>query len=379
VSERRSPADHAKPEIEAAAVGRLVEFGRALRIEGLSVDTRRMVEFCRCAGELPPGDLYWAGRATLVSRREEIKVYDRIFDAFFAGRLEIVEVPPLPELRLTVEQGQDSFDVDERPNASAGSHVPSRLELLRPKVFDPVSAQEEVQLGQLVEELRRDPPHRVARRRHPADRGETDLRRTFRHASRTGGEPLAVQRRSRALRPRRLVLAVDVSGSMATYSRAPLLFGHSALRAGLPWTAYCFGTRVTEVTGCLRARAPEVALAAVADEVADFDGGTRIADGLARMLGAGSMRPGARIRGALVIVVSDGLEIGDPAELGRRMEDLRRLAHRVIWLNPLKSTPGYAPIAGGMAAALPSVDYFASADSLEAFMALVPELRRLAA
>jgi uncharacterized protein len=364
-------------EVSRAAVTRLTTFGRALRLAGLPVDTTRMIEFCRCTAELPPGDLYWAGRATLIARHEEIAVYDRIFDAFFSGRLEIVDVPPLPTLRLREGGRDDASDAEGASSGSAGTRAPSRLELLRAKTFEPCAPEESATVQHLVAAFRRRPPLRVARRLRPAARGKTDLRRTFRGASRTAGEPLLIHRRSRSPRPRRVVLAVDVSGSMAPYSRAPLLFAHSALRAGLPWHAYCFGTRLTDVTSCLRSHSSDVTLAAVAAAVEDFDGGTRIAESLANLLGS-SARVAARIRGALVLVVSDGLELGDPAELGRRMRDVRRLAHRVVWINPLKATAGYAPTAGGMAAALPSVDCFVAGQDLRALAALVPDLRRLA-
>ena len=200
-------------------------------------------------------------------------------------------------------------------------------------------------------------PRRRTRRFGPARSGVPDLRRTLRRSFRTGGEPLERRFRARRQRRRRLVLVLDVSGSMADYSRALLVFAHAALRADRRWEAFCFGTRLTRVTRALAVTRPDEALDRAADEVVDWNGGTRIGDCLKELLDEYGHR--GLVRGAVVVLCSDGLEIGDPELLAEQMARLSRLAYRVIWLNPLKGDAAYEPLARGMHAALPFVDVFA--------------------
>jgi uncharacterized protein len=182
--------------------------------------------------------------------------------------------------------------------------------------------------------------------------------------------------RARRPRPRRLVLLLDVSGSMAGYSRALLQFAHSAARAqAIPTEVFCFGTRLTRVTVALRDRRPDDALARAAATVVDWEGGTRIGDAIRAFVRDWGRRGMAR--GAVVVICSDGLERGDPGALAAEMEKLSRLAHRVVWVNPLKGDPRYQPLARGMAAALPFVDVFVSGHdlaSLEVLSDLLPDL-----
>jgi uncharacterized protein with von Willebrand factor type A (vWA) domain len=325
----------------------LVGFARALRDEGLAVGTGRALEFCRAAA-LVPGELYWAGRATLVARREEIPVYDRVFRRWFG------EEPP-PRQRHAVQVQA----VDERGAARA-----SRAEALREKSFAQLTEQELREVAALAAELGLVVPERRTRRRRPARTGRPDVRRTLRHALRSGGEPVERAWRTRRRRPRRLVLLLDVSRSMTAYSRGLVVVAHAALRRDRRWEAFCFGTRLTRVTRALATSDPHAALERAAAEVVDWDGGTRIGDSLKTFLdrwGHGGMA-----RGAVVVLCSDGLEVGDPAVLAEQMARLSRLAHRVVWLNPLKENDRYEPLARGMAAALPHVDRFESGHSLAA-------------
>jgi uncharacterized protein len=162
---------------------------------------------------------------------------------------------------------------------------------------------------------------------------------------------------------------------MADYSRALLGFAHAALRADRRWEAFCFGTRLTRVTAALSKTRPDEALAQAAETVVDWDGGTRIGASLKAFLdGYGHA---GLARGAVVVVCSDGLDVGDPALLGEQMARLARLAHSVVWLNPLKEDPAYEPLARGMRAALPHVDVFASGHDLASLEAFAEELRRL--
>lgn len=330
-------------------VASLTAFGRAQRAEGLPVGTGRIASFCRAAALLSPEDLYWAGRSTLVARREQIPVYDRVFCAFF-GAAAATDVPP-PRGRVRVS-GEEAVEVA----------LASPIELLRRKSFARCSAEELEQLGALMQRLRLAVPTRRSRRLLPARAGLPDLRRTLRRSFRSGGEPLERRFRARRPRRRRLVLVLDVSGSMADYSRALLVFTHAALRADPRWEAFCFGTRLTRVTKALAVSRPDEALRRAAAEVVDWNGGTRIGECLKLLLDEYGHR--GLVRGAVVVLCSDGLEVGEPELLAEQMARLGRLAHRVIWLNPLKGDPAYEPLARGMQAALPYVDVFAAGHNL---------------
>ncbi len=340
-------------------VGVLTAFGRALREEGVPVGTGRIASFCRAAALLSPGDLYWAGRATLLGRREQIPVYDRVFSAFFGG--EEASVAPRPRRSPVVIEEELA--------------LASPIELLRHKSFARCSREELEQLALLLAQLRLTVPLRRTRRLAPARSGIPDLRRTLRRSFRTGGEPLERRFRARRRRRRRLVLVLDVSGSMADYSRALLVFAHAALRADRRWEAFCFGTRLTRVTRALDVSRPDEALDRAAEEVVDWNGGTRIGDCLKQLLDEYGHR--GLVRGAVVVLCSDGLEIGDPALLAEQMARLSRLAYRVIWLNPLKGDEAYEPLARGMQASLPYVDVFQAGHNLASLEELGLELASL--
>jgi uncharacterized protein with von Willebrand factor type A (vWA) domain len=212
-------------------------------------------------------------------------------------------------------------------------------------------------------------PLRASRRYRSAPNGDRfDLRGTLRRSMRTEGEPLRRAWKERRTRRRPLVLLLDVSGSMAAYSRHLVEFGHAAALAGRRVEVFCFGTRLTRITRALRSRQPGEALAGVAEAVNDWEGGTRIGESLAQLLDEWSTR--SALRGSVVVLCSDGLERGDPEILRRQMARLARLAWRVIWVNPLKGSPRYEPLARGMAASLPHVDVFLPGHNLESLEAL---------
>jgi uncharacterized protein len=330
----------------AEPVVRLVDFARALRGEGLAVGPGRVLDFCRAAAALPAGDLYWAGRLTLVSRPEEIPIYDRVFHGV------VREEPPPSPVQVVEEEVA----------------LASPQELLRTKSFADLSRAELAELAELMQELRVKVPSRRTRRREPARRGSPDLRRTLRRSFRTAGEPVERAWRERRRRRRRLVLLLDVSGSMADYSRALVLFARAALQADARWEAFCFGTRLTRVTKTLGAADPKEALRRAADEVVDWNGGTRIGAAL-RALSRTNVA-----RGSVVVICSDGLDVGEPELLRDEMARLARLAHRIVWLNPLKEDPAYEPLARGMRAALPHVDDFASGHNLASLEAVAEKL-----
>ena len=330
----------------ADEVVRLVRFARALRGEGLAVGPGRVVEFCRAAAALPPEDLYWAGRLTLVSHPEEIPIYDRVF------RGVVEEEPPAAPVEVVEEEVA----------------LASPQELLRTKSFADLTKAELAELAELMKRLQLNVPSRRTRRREPAPRGSPDLRRTLRLSFRTGGEPVERAWRTRRRRRRRLVLLLDVSGSMADYSRALVLFARAALQADARWEAFCFGTRLTRVTRALSTADAKQALRRAAEEVVDWNGGTRIGDAV-RALTRTNV-----VRGAVVVICSDGLDVGEPEVLRAEMARLSRLAHRILWLNPLKEDPAYEPLARGMRAALPHVDVFLSGHNLASLEALGQEL-----
>ena len=250
----------------------------------MAVGTGRINDFCRATVLLPPGDLYWAGRGTLVARRDDIPVYDRVFRAFF-GELPVIpkeeEGQPV-KLKAGESHGEDSKDGGEQ-EPEPELLLASEIEILKEKSFARCTQEELATLAELMARLKLAVPTRRSRRRERSRSGTPDLRRTIRRSFRTGGEPLERHFRERRRRRRRLVLFLDVSGSMASYSRALLVFAYAVLRrtrAGRPSLRY----RLTRLTRVLEPRDPDEALKAAASEVFDWDGGTRIGESLKRFL-----------------------------------------------------------------------------------------------
>lgn len=349
----------------------VVGFARALRTAGLAVPVGSVVAFgeaLAAVGLERREHVYWAGRATLVRRPEDVGVYDLVFASYWLG--PSAAVPPRPEpppVSVALDDGdEDPPAADDRPGPPPRVVRWSAVETLRDRDFASYTPAEWDELQRLLARLRLSAASRRTRRRRPDRRGGPDLRRTVRRSLRTGGETVERAWRAPALRPRRLVLLVDVSGSMEPYARALLRFAHAAVaaRGVARCEVFTLGTRLTRVTRELAVRDPDAALRATARAVADWSGGTRLGEGL----GEFNDRWGARglARGAVVAVLSDGWDRGDPDELAEQMGRLRRVAHRVVWVNPLKASPGYAPLARGMAAALPYVDDFVEGHSLAA-------------
>lgn len=349
---------------------------RGLREAGVPVGTGRVLRLAEAAEAVGWEDLYWAARATLISRREDIPAFDRAFASAFG--MEVPEAPAaqaVADRRATVSAPTDlSFSADPRDRDDA-HNLASPIEALRRKSFAECSPAELAELARLMARMRLRAPVRRTRRRRPSAGGDPDLRRTLRRAMRTGGEPIDRAWRRRRTERRRLLLVLDVSGSMSTYSRALAMFAHAALRSGPDWEAFAFGTRLTRMTRALAASDPDAAFAAAAAEVTDWDGGTRIGDSLKRLIDEhGRSRA---VRGAICVILSDGLDVGDPALLGAQMERLARLAHRIVWLNPLKGGHGYEPLARGMAAALPHIDVFRAGHNLQSLEDVADVIARL--
>jgi uncharacterized protein with von Willebrand factor type A (vWA) domain len=375
----------------------LVALGRDLRGRGLPVGTGRILTFVRGVEAIGLSDrtsLYWTARATMVASRADLDTFDEAFDSWFLtlrpdGESELsleFDLPPDPEdLELGEGPAGDSSAISTVVGPQQGDGEPaegdetalrlvaSAVEILRTKSFAYLTEDERQRVARLIRELTIRAPIERTRRMRAANKGATlDVRRTLRRSLRTQGEPFDRAWRARRTRTRPLVLILDVSGSMAPYSRALLQFGYAAMAAGRRVEVFCFGTRLTRVTRVLRTKDPDRAMREIGRIVADWEGGTRIGESLKSLLDGWSQR--AALRGAVVVLCSDGLERGDPDLLRRQMARLRRLAYRVVWANPLKGSPRYEPLARGMAAALPSVDVFLSGHNLESLEALAAAL-----
>jgi hypothetical protein len=388
------------PETLPDAVARLVALGRELRARGLPVGTGRILSFVRAVGALAPvgrDELYWAGRATLVARPEDTPLFDEVF-ASWLRRGAPTEVPPEVLLALPptavpdqVTWREDREDLGVRVERTAATWrdagadepeegdeaslriVASAAEVLRRRSFADLDAAERERVERLIRRLTIRMPERSNRRLRSAAKGARfDVRRTIRRSLRTQGEPFDRAWRARGTRIRPLVLVLDVSGSMSPYARALMQFGFAAMAAGRRVEVFCFGTRLTRATRLLRTKDPDRALREVGRVVDDWEGGTKIGASLKELLDGWSQR--TALRGAVVVICSDGLERGDPALLRDQMARLRRLAHEVVWVNPLKGSPRYEPLAKGMAAALPSIDVFLPGHNLESLEELASVL-----
>lgn len=361
-----------------------VVFARVLRAAGLDVPAGSTVLFARAllaVGVTARADVYWAGRATLVRRPEDVGEYDRAFAAFFEGAgFEPIAAPRLEEVIMAFDRPSDRDQAPETTEPEAGAPVVqvrySRAELLRTRDFATYTPAEHAEARRLVADLRLAGALRRSRRRRPSrrERGRPDLRGTVRRSLRTGGEPIDRAFLEPTQRPRRLVLLCDVSGSMEPYSRALVRFLHTVVIARGRVEAFALGTRLTRISRELSSRDPDAALAAAARRVADWSGGTRLGEGLRAFNDEWGMHGMAR--GAVVVIISDGWERGEAELLGEQMGRLHRVAHKVVWVNPLKASPGYAPLAAGMAAALPYVDDFVEGHSLASLEALAEVVAR---
>lgn len=360
-------------EREASAPLRaLVAFARMLASGGISTGPERIARYARAltiVGVTNREDVFWAGFTTLCSRREDLPVYRRGFDAFWGA---LSGAAPQPrrrnEVRAFIEDPPlRPYGAAERRDAE-GDDVRwvqfSAVEIDREKDFGAYTDAEFARFLAALRGFRLHAPLRRERRTEAAKRGRFDPQRTLRRAMETGGEPIRRYARARRRRPIRIVALCDVSGSMEPYTRALLAFVHAGVASGLPFEAFSLGTRTVRLTRALAVREPARALLGAARLADDWAGGTRLGETLKAFLDGWGQRGAAR--GAVVVIVSDGWDRGDLALLGEQMERLARLARRIVWVNPRKAAAGYQPLAGGMATALPFVDTFLSGHSLAA-------------
>ncbi len=367
----------------------LADFTAELRAAGLTAGTGDLLAYSQAMSTLDPADLldlYWAGRATLVNRRDSIATYDTVFRRFFLGA-----PGPLGELlTLQAQLGPEAQSVlqvpatEPPPATEDGTEEEATLglmasdaEALRHKSFTACTPGELAAVRRIMRRIRLAPPRRRTRRTAAAPAGRSpDLRRMVRESMRTGGEPAGLRWRQRTVRPRPLILILDVSGSMADYSRNLLQFAYSAQRAAARVEVFCFGTRLTRVTRALDRRRPDDALQRAAQAVFDWEGGTRIGASLDAFVRDWGRRGLAR--GGIVVICSDGLDRGDPEVLATAMERLARLSHRIVWMNPHKgANRDFRPSTLGMMVAAPHIDVLLSGhdlSSLEELATLLPTL-----
>jgi uncharacterized protein len=365
----------------------LVGFGRALRAAGVSVGPGDVVTYCTAAGLLDPADLvdlYWAGRTTLVCAKDDIPAYDATFRAYFlaegAPARSLLELKPASateaEAALAMPATEPGAGQEREEQALMGL-MASDVAALKQRSFAACTPEELAALRRIMTRIRLTPPRRRTRRLRPGRPGRVpDLRRTIRESMRMHGEPAQMFWRQRRVKLRPLILILDVSGSMADYSRHLLQFAYTARHAAAKVEVFCFGTRLTRITRALEHRRPDSALELAARAVVDWDGGTRIGaslDTFVRRWGRGGM-----CRSGVVVICSDGLDRGDPEQLAAAMERLSRLCHRIVWLNPHKgSNQLFRPSSVGMMVAAPHIDLLLSGHdlaSLEELAALLPVL-----
>jgi uncharacterized protein len=369
----------------------------ALHRAGLPAPPERAAGLARALQLVPPVDrraLYWTCRIALLTDRAQLPLFDAVFSAVFDGRLDPADSrgdpnapPPIgsePRTRPTPpddrppEPGTSGMAAASAGGGDDGAEserevllaAASTEERLRHTSFADLTETELTEVRDLVRRLALSTPERRSRRTRPTSRSgdRLDLRRTVRAAQRSGGDPARLVHARRRTTPRRLVLLCDVSGSMEPYTRIYLTLLQGAV-GGARAEAFVFATGLTRLTRQLAVRNPDQALARAGVAAADWAGGTRLAHGIGRFVADHGRRGLAR--GAVVVVLSDGWALDDPDDVAEAMRRLRRLAHRIVWVNPRRSAPDYAPLVGGMAAALPFCDAFVSGHSLAALEQVV--------
>lgn len=359
---------------------RVQRFVAAVRAAGVPAGPDRVQVLLGALDVLGPGDLYWAGRLTLCGSREDLHRYDAAWREWGRGpdhsrrgpvapRAVPVGLPPAATPAAAAAGPEDAGT-----GALALAYQASAREHLRRRDLAALTAAERAEVRRLLSLLAPGGPRRLTRRSRPARTGGVDPHRTLRATLRGLGEPSRLAWRRRRVRPRRLVLLVDVSGSMAPYADGLLRFAHAAVRVRPAVTeVFTIGTRLTRVTTALRRADPDLAVRAAGEQIPDWRGGTQLGEALTAYLRGFGHRGMARR--AVVVICSDGWESGDARALGRAMAWLGRLAHRVVWVSPHAERPGFAPTTAGLAAAWPYLDRLVAGHSLAALADLAELLR----
>ncbi|MGB8361085.1 MAG: VWA domain-containing protein [Acidimicrobiia bacterium] len=375
------------PEV-APFVDMVVDFCRELRVEGLPIGSGELLTYCEAMAALDPGDLldlYWAGRSTLLTKNDQIPPYDRVFRRFFLGYDDRLPEQVGVLLKRSEIENESVIEIPStEPGARGGDEEEAKLglmasdiEIWRNKSFASCTEEELAALRRIMNRMRLMPPQRRSRRmRSSSSTDRPDLRRTVRATMRQHGEPSQLFWRSRKPKMRPLVLILDVSGSMADYSRNLLQFAYSARRASTRVEVFCFGTRLTRITPALERRRPDDALDRAAKAVFDWEGGTRIGHALQTFVRQWGRR--GMSRGAIVVICSDGLDRGDPAVLADAMEKLSMLCHKVVWVNPHVGEDSRSlPNSLGMMVAEPYIDLLLSGRDLAGLEELAGRLPAL--
>jgi len=356
-----------------------LRFGWLLRGLGFDAGPSRILPFLQTLVVIeghPLEDLKTAVHAHFARRREDLALLDLALLAFLEGRRELdgsqVRIPQraTPEGGSTGGMTTRQLSVLDEPSAEETGEALevaaySRIESLRRKDFEALTDEELHDVRRL---MRIPAGLRRSRRFRPGGDERLDLRRLLRASLRFNGEPLLLSWRRRRWKPRPLVLLCDISGSMERYTRVLLHFIYAMERAGDRVEAFVFATRLTRITRQLRTADPDLALSRVMAAVEDWSGGTRIGEAIDTF----NRRYARRVlaHGAAVIVISDGWDRGDPAQLRAAVAGLQRGCHRLIWMNPLLGAPGYEPLTLGLQAALPYIDDFLPAHNLASLEAL---------
>ena len=356
-----------------------VAFARILRGAGLDVPLDSVIVFVGALTQLGlenRENVYWSAHATLIRRHEDVQIFDRAFKVFWEQQIA-VETATFEEqhesITLLVDDEDASTDDSSAEPIEDENTIAlrfSKIETLREKDFAAYNQLELREAEQFMASLRLAGPPKKSLRLMKTNRhgARHDIRRTMRATLQHDGEPIERYWREPSTKLRRLVVLLDISGSMEPYARALLRFMHAAVVGRQRVETFTFGTRLTRITKELTSRDPDKALAQTSAQVSDWSGGTRLGECLQSFndnWGVGGMA-----RGSIFVILSDGWDRGDPKVLADQMSRLSRVAYRVIWVNPLKVSPGYAPLARGMAAAMPYIDEFVEGHSLEALREL---------
>lgn len=382
---------------DSAILPNLLMFGEVLRRLGLDVGSANMLDLVRSTEFVPIGgsrnDFRLAARALLVHHRSDLALFDEAFQVFWrrpAHGRSMRDLRSMGEERRyraprVAPHREDTSDgpPDTGETNDSGDRQPvvdllrsfSAREVLRQRDFAEYTPAEVSAARSLMTELTWDLGHRNTRRLTWGDGSDIDLRRTMRRSLSYGGEMLDIAHRQRKTKPRPLLLICDVSGSMERYTRMLLHFLHTVVVSGHQLEAFLFATRLTRITRHLSHRGVDHAVAEVARAVPDWAGGTRIGEAIKSFNYQWARR--VLRGGAVVLIISDGWDRGEPELLSREMARLQRSCHRLIWLNPLLGSPNYQPLTRGMQAAMPYIDDFLPAHNLHSLQELARHLNRL--
>jgi uncharacterized protein len=357
----------------------LLGFTRAVRAAGVPVTADRAQSYLRAVATVGLGDrrgTYWAGRSTLCSGPDDLDRYDQVFSEWFLSQRSAQGPREQPPRTITEADLADDPDTGggESENEEPIHATASATEVLRHRDIGELDAGEKARLTSMFSALRPRAPRRTSGRRTRWHRGDVDAHQTLRRTLQRMGEPSRIMWQRKAAKDRRIVLLVDVSGSMSAYADSLLRLAHTFTRTSGPVEVFTVGTRLTHITRAMRLRDPERAIIAAGDTVPDWSGGTRLGETLKIFLDRWGQRGMAR--GSVVVVFSDGWERGDADLLAEQMNRLHRLAHHVVWVNPHRGKHGYQPVQQGIVAALPYVDDFVAGHSMATFAELIEVVAR---